>query len=241
MEFSECKQQIVPWVFWRQLSHCSWCLWLQTPRCTFPGRAFAPTGSHLDFYKNQSITFWSPNGQLIKKKEEYIKTTSNKSNFMELKNSTTLNVSTGTILHLRQTNVSERTPSLPHGIHSPSTLWVAVCLHQGKLESDLGQGQTYSTHGIPWNTWEKRGKQLCKNCIWTVKVICRLGFCSYRLRALATSAGNKCAPYDSKHTNLDTHVHTIIVTLEVFSKQQMTGGADEGRCDDFMVEHRLQK
>lgn len=46
-------------------------------------------------------------------------------------------------------NEREHTPSPPHGIHSPSTLWVAVCLHQGKLESDLGQGQTYSTHGIP--------------------------------------------------------------------------------------------
>lgn len=46
-------------------------------------------------------------------------------------------------------NLTERTPSPPHGTHSPSTLWVAVCLHQGKLESDLGQGQTYSTHGIP--------------------------------------------------------------------------------------------
>lgn len=34
--------------------------------------------------------------------------------------------------------------------------------------------------------------------------------------------------------------YRLVITLEGSSKQQMTGEADEGRCDDFMVEHRLQ-
>lgn len=40
--------------------------------------------------------------------------------------------------------------------------------------------------------------------------------------------------------NTHMYLYRLVITLEVFPKQQMTGGADEGRCDDFMVEHRLQ-
>lgn len=45
------------------------------------------------------------------------------------------------------------TPTLPHGTHNPSTLWVSVCLHQGKLESGLRRDRTYSTRDIPRCTW----------------------------------------------------------------------------------------
>lgn len=31
-----------------------------------------------------------------------------------------------------------------------------------------------------------------------------------------------------------------VITLEGSSKQQMKGGADDGRCDECVVEHRLQ-
>lgn len=36
------------------------------------------------------------------------------------------------------------------------------------------------------------------------------------------------------------YFYRLVITLEDPSKRQMTGGADEGRCDDFMVEHKLQ-
>lgn len=40
------------------------------------------------------------------------------------------------------------TPIQQHGTHSPSIPAASVCLHQGKLESGLKQGQTYSTQDL---------------------------------------------------------------------------------------------
>ncbi len=40
------------------------------------------------------------------------------------------------------------TPIQQHGTHSPNIPEVSVCLHQGKLESGLEQGQTYSTQDL---------------------------------------------------------------------------------------------
>lgn len=40
------------------------------------------------------------------------------------------------------------TPIQQHGTHSPNIPEASVCLHRGKLESGLGQGQTYSTQDL---------------------------------------------------------------------------------------------
>lgn len=42
-------------------------------------------------------------------------------------------------------SVKELTPIQQHGIHNPNIPEVSVCLHLGKHESGLEQGQTYST------------------------------------------------------------------------------------------------
>lgn len=53
-------------------------------------------------------------------------------------------------------SVNELTPIQQHGIHNPNIPEVSVCLHQGKHESGLEQGQTYSTQVLRYKQKTKQ-------------------------------------------------------------------------------------
>lgn len=66
-----CNQPIrsIPSVFWRPLSHCLWCLWLQTLHYICLSLAFWLADSHLGSWKTKKIVHYICGGSANKVKQ----------------------------------------------------------------------------------------------------------------------------------------------------------------------------